>query len=730
MFTIQNRAPPFGELGTPFQNLYGINPSMIAPSFFFSMIITFACLVLNLTPTLVSADSYGRLWAMKSHGGGGFASHAAYDPIQNKVNLMGVTWNAHFLKRWKLVNDQEDDTDNPSVTTGDTIATDDPLCFVGTIQVPHAGSQTATLSDSNAWRGDSFCQSMTLLKDNTALMLGYELQSNPTNPVHTDSVQRVLSTLSLQTFETKELQISSPTETFSNFAYPMGMMTDAHAKGEAKNVFVALTQGTQVPPMFHLDSMAAEAEDTGAPLSVLQPQFWFRQLQEMVWIRTGRQSSLEASTTGGVQKIDVAGKKSEWYSPLTGEPGYEGNVMATHVAYAPSTRHGEFVLVAGSAKGASGPLLGTLHDRPIRGGIHDWDGFLTKLDPQTGGRATPLSGHDASYRINSGANKDDWVTALCFQNPDTAYIIGSTKGKVASSPLNEDGGAFIIKIDIDDMRIHWKVQLEGMGVLGTACAISEEEFQAGSMNKHLLYVAGVLPPSHPGFDFEGKKDPSASGRHRASQDAFVVAINVESSNGQIEWIREIEYEEEASLMGAQGRHEHIFSLVLDSNEGHVIAFGNSYDPSHEANDVFAVALDGQHGMAGGLAGITREAGGKSSSNSSEEGKANSNEESSDIYGADHKNGATKGAVAAAIVVAVLLALSVVVMHFLCHYRHQKSLHENEKMESISDLVLEHNVVAPDVKATNLEDDNSVPQIVSVDGQGAEPDPPGVIKEIV
>lgn len=694
---------------------------------------------------------------MKSQGGGGFASHAAIDLIENKIYLVGVTWNAHFLKRWRFltVNGQEDDSDADAYT--DASATDYPLCFVGTIQLPQAASfQTPKLSDSNAGRGGTtFCQSISLLHGNTALLLGYQLKPNPTNPGQTASVQRVLKNLSLQTQDTNELQLSSTAETdTSQFIYPMGMTTDARAKGQPHNVFLALTQSTQVPPMFHLDSMAADAEDTGAPLSVLQPKFWFRQLQEMLWIRTGEQTSLEASTTGGVQKINVDGQTSEWYIRLAGEPGFEGDVMATHVAYAPSTRHGEFLLVAGSAKGASGPLLGTVRDIPLRGGLHDWDGFLTKIDPQTGEKVTPSS-HSASYRIQSAGNKHDWVTALCFQDRDMAYIIGSTRGKVASSPTKEDGGAFIIKIDVDDMTIQWRIQLEGMGVLGTACAIVEEEIQAGSNSKNLLYVAGTLPPSHPGLDLNGNKDASKSGRHRASQDAFVVAIDVDSSNGQIEWIREIEYEDEASLPGAQARHEHIFSLVLDSNQGHVIAFGNSYDPSFEGNDVFAVALDVQYGTAGDLAGISHEAGKASSSNSSsstsdEESKSNLNQgqdgnsslsqENGPISGVNLGNGTIEGGVKIDIVVvAVLLPLSIlvfiIIMHFYCpgcrrHHHHQKSLRENEKMEPVSYLAPGHFVVEPGIQATNPEEDKTVPQSVSVYGHGSEADPPGVTHKLV
>ena len=691
--------------------------------------------------TFVSAD----LWAIKSHHGGGYAGQAMYNPIDQALVLTGTLWDARFLELW---------TETAKAVGSYNAVSDGSNCFLATI---HFGS-TAQVTLSRHLFPPHACGAMALLRafdDGTeanptdglnhvhtingtsAFLLGYERFQNDDIPDRTARVQEALALINLQTYATRQEELvarkgddallptidatsgkpslfdglsaaSGTNNGWSNlppyqhqarpFTYAMGATAErsinsastvAAYNGESQNVFVAITQSDQVPSFYDLESIGS---GTNAPLEALLPQFYYRQMVEMDWVKTGK-STLGIPSTGGVQKMDATSGILEWYTPFTGETGFEGDIMVSDVVYLPSTRYGQFVLVGGSAK-ASGPLLGTLYGYPMRG-AGDWDGFISKLDAQTGQAWIPPSGRDASYRIQSLDNRNDFVTAICFQYPDTVYIIGSTDGKVASNHLDEEGGAFVIKIDIDDMQVGWRLQLEGRGVLGTACTVAEESVP-GTPN--LLYVGGVLPVSHPGLDLEGNKLTQGS---RNSDDAFVVAIDVASSNGQIKWIREIQYEQ-----GGR-RHESISSLSLDSVNGHVIAIGNSYDPVTEQNDVFAVAIDGNNGSTGDLDKIVNPyksatpSPGPSPPAPAPPKKSVGNDESS-----------VPGGVLAAVVLILILLVAFAVVAVLIYIRSSK------KTRAVKDLALEN----PDLELR--EEDDAVAAAVT------EPDPPAINKSIV
>jgi serine/threonine protein kinase len=727
------------------------------------------------------ASANAELWAMKSRLGGGYAGKAAYDPIHEELVMTGTVWDSEFLYNWEIKGGY--------IPTKGSILANSSKCFIHTI-----GLANAKLSDSHSWEPPNSCGALTLLRafsenslkanptdtlnqvhviqDTSVLMMGYELVTDQSSQDQTLRVQQAMSLINLQSYATREqeMQATSPTIDFTAidrpslydllsgypplpqgvsqdyqhqslpFTYAMSVVAERSMKesisseypspmGEAQNVFVAITQSEQIPLFFNKEN--TKAQTAGQIMSSIERVFYYQQVANMDKVQSGHSSfELGVPTIGGVQKIDAASGILKWYTQIAGEEGYEGDVMVSHVVYAPDTRYGEFVLVAGSTKGASGPLLGTDVNRPVRGGSSDWDGFITKLDAQTGERYMPLSGHDASYRIKSTGNENDWVTDICFQQPDIAFIVGSTTGKIASNHLDEDGGAFVIKMDIDTMEIIWQMQFEGLGVLGTSCTIAEVEPAVTSSQKNLLYVGGVLPPSHPGFDMDGNKKNSAGNAQfsRTSEDAFVIAIDVDNNNGQIEWIREIQYEQEFNPSGLQ-RHESIASLSLDSKNHHVIAYGNSYDPLEEVNDLFAVALDGQSGMAGGLAGTTFQRTSDSVSPTSPvvtptEAPTQPLPTPLDTT-TFPEEGASKDKklvlVVAIVVPASLLFVGILII--VCCRRNQ-SLQKEDKSTALDDLRLDERMEVNNVFSTehsNAEDHETI---------AVDPDPAGVSKQIV
>lgn len=490
-------------------------------------------MILIVFITLLKTAS-AELWAVKSYSGGGYAGRAVR--LQGEIVMSGTVWDSRFS------------------LNGTTIGrTSNVECYVSTLK-----SATSLASPQS-------CISLATAGDHVAV-LGFDKVTDIL-PHETDHVRQVMALVDVRggTVHLKE---------FNSQTLPFQLPMDAAAEN-GQNIFVATLRSTEVPDAYQIES--SDLED----LSVFQ----YGIASQTDAIRWGK-ASLETDAQGGVQKLNAVTGALDWYTPLVGDDNYQGDVMVTAVAYLPRTRLGKFVLAAGSTK-ASGSMLGTNVGFPVRGG-GDWDGFVTKLDPQTGQMASPPSGHDASYRIQSVGNANDWVAAICFQHPDHVFVVGHTDGKVASNHLDESGGAFVIKIDIDTMEVEWKIQLEGLGVLGTACAVAEDQ---DAKEPDLLFVGGVLPSLHPGLDLKGKKLPEGQ---RNTEDAFVIAINADSSTGQIEWIRELEYTRDGP------RNEAVSSLSLDPTNGHVVVTGNSYDPRIRQNDVFVVAIDRQTGSAGSL----------------------------------------------------------------------------------------------------------------------------------
>ena len=109
------------------------------------------------------------------------------------------------------------------------------------------------------------------------------------------------------------------------------------------------------------------------------------------------------------------------------------------------------MIVVGSTAGSGGPFENNDGD--------DMDGFILKLDPQTG--LLSSTGSDSTSRIDSVNKKDDFIYNICVdrheRNHDSFYIVGSTDGKIKNLPDNEQPPegtthAFVAKVRTDEIR--------------------------------------------------------------------------------------------------------------------------------------------------------------------------------------------------------------------------------------------------------------------------------------
>lgn len=194
----------------------------------------------------------------------------------------------------------------------------------------------------------------------------------------------------------------------------------------------------------------------------------------------------------------------------------------------------------------------------------DWDGFLTKVDSETG-VIDDEEGVEAwhSVRIKTQPEMDDYVHAICVSG-DKVYVVGTTEGIMEGTAI---GGAFMIKYDMDTLQALWTTQIPGK-VHGKLCGVTEDD--------DVVYIGGNVAE---GLSIEeGVKIASL-------QDGFVSQLS--AVDGHISWTRQF----------GSHRDDTLESMVVD-NDGNVVVCGNSlehaYIPSSmfsPANDIFILSLD-------------------------------------------------------------------------------------------------------------------------------------------
>jgi hypothetical protein len=185
----------------------------------------------------------------------------------------------------------------------------------------------------------------------------------------------------------------------------------------------------------------------------------------------------------------------------------------------------------------------------------DYDGFLVKLDPETGD--IPLVGVDAEeqmkLRIQSDAEFDDLIYGICLHPANATgyvpyvYVVGYSAGIMADDSEEYVGGGFIWQVDLHTMTPIWKREVKGANLEANHCAVTEDG--------QVLYVVGQAK--------EGSALPGSTSN--GGDDIWVRQYTALDGNGV--WEEQIGSSEDESL--AKGG-----AIVIDNNHNAII-FGNT-----------------------------------------------------------------------------------------------------------------------------------------------------------
>ncbi|KAL3930863.1 MAG: hypothetical protein SGBAC_011578 [Bacillariaceae sp.] len=251
-----------------------------------------------------------------------------------------------------------------------------------------------------------------------------------------------------------------------------------------------------------------------------------------------------------IVKYNMLTKDTEWIHTLDTQ---NGKALVSGMAI--SQLRNKLVIV-GSASG-SGPGIGA-------GAVSDgdWDGFLTVLDMDKGDLKT--GDWNLTYnalhstRIRTQKNIDDVVFNVCVSG-DKAYVVGTTQGRFVG---DINGGAFILKYDIDTLSVLWVKQIAGRGVEAMHCAILDEQ----------LYVGGSVPP---GILLDNRKSEASKETH----DIFVAKLS--ATSGDVEFLRQID-----SL-----RDDELIGMAINPSNQHVLLSANARDFATGKTVIFTMDMD-------------------------------------------------------------------------------------------------------------------------------------------
>ncbi|CAJ1970161.1 unnamed protein product [Cylindrotheca closterium] len=121
----------------------------------------------------------------------------------------------------------------------------------------------------------------------------------------------------------------------------------------------------------------------------------------------------------------------------------------TTIAKIVHLKHQNRFMVAGSTTG-SGEHIGAYPRDKI-----DWDGYVAIFDETTG----EIVFGGADNRIQSEEEADDFVHSICTHK-EYVFIVGVTEGTIADD-AEQQGGAFVIKMDTKTLEVKWKKQIQG-----------------------------------------------------------------------------------------------------------------------------------------------------------------------------------------------------------------------------------------------------------------------------
>eukprot|EP00934_Nitzschia_sp_Nitz4_P005888 Nitzschia sp. Nitz4//scaffold41_size133979//102318//104138//NITZ4_003363-RA/size133979-processed-gene-0.89-mRNA-1//-1//CDS//3329551518//5878//frame0 len=243
----------------------------------------------------------------------------------------------------------------------------------------------------------------------------------------------------------------------------------------------------------------------------------------------------------------------------------------------------ELLLVAGSTNGVEVVNHGETSNTPLgsvaffgqdKGSEGDWDGYLTFLDPTTGTTSYDGGEQITSLRIEavSGENEDDFINGMCVDPTNTyVYLVGNTGGIVTGI---HEGGAIVIKVDINARSVVWKYQVAGVHVQGWKCVADEDAVYVGGTTSSDIWSSG-------GFGFNQ--------RRTANPDGFVTRIDADTASER--WTRQLN----ATTLEVANHRSDVIAGMAINKLGKLLVLLNSLDLHNGENDIFLFDMDPKTG---------------------------------------------------------------------------------------------------------------------------------------
>ncbi|KAL3925155.1 MAG: hypothetical protein SGILL_000597 [Bacillariaceae sp.] len=270
--------------------------------------------------------------------------------------------------------------------------------------------------------------------------------------------------------------------------------------------------------------------------------------------------------------------KLDWeniFAPTSGSITVSGMTLAGN---------GNALIVVGSTKASGGVFEENDGD--------DMDGFILKVDPNTGELYQGTDGTErGSTRLDSVNKQDDYILQVCNDRFDhnAFYVVGTSGGKVRNIPDEQQAPAgsmhaFVAKIQVQGLNASWlkhfTMSIPGNGqVFGEALACTVTHDDDG---KNIVYVGGTI---------RGGAMVDGAPLFNGGDDIFVASMD--GATGDVKWIQQIGTPQNDRLAAGKG-------LDVDAF-GNVIVFGETQGDMYGANDgsnnivVFTMnKMDGSH----------------------------------------------------------------------------------------------------------------------------------------
>ena len=260
----------------------------------------------------------------------------------------------------------------------------------------------------------------------------------------------------------------------------------------------------------------------------------------------------------------------------------------------------QLLIVVGSTRGV-GEAFGGISSSSSSSSSTTMDGFMTKLNPNTGDYIAQQSNAVSSSSKFGSTTKDDWINKACTAPNDEThiYIVGATAGSLVSGhaePATGNLDAFVAKIDTVTLTAVWIQQFAASppptststntNTNTNTAASSAMAFAldcAVTPDGTLLYVGGVVQ------DGAVMDNPSAPQKSAGGDDIFLLQVTTDA--GTLQWLKQVGTSGEDRMAHGKG--------VMVDKDGNAIVYGDTTgaffrprnaDPTPDTTDLFLMTF--------------------------------------------------------------------------------------------------------------------------------------------